>query len=73
MDNTKLLLIKDILVQEQKICDLKKFIVTHVIMIFDFMYLHGMKVGKLLDDLIQMTYNWWALSPLFFSTNLPFQ
>ncbi len=73
MDNTKLLLIKSILVQEQKICDLKKIIVTHVIMIFDFMYLHGMKVGKLLDDLIQMTYNWWALSPYFLPTNLPFQ
>jgi len=73
MDNTKLLLIKDILVQEQKICDLKKIIVTHVIMIFDFMYLHGMKVGKLLDDLIQMIYNCWALSPSFFSTNLPFE
>jgi hypothetical protein len=52
MDNTKLLLIKDILVQEQKICDLKKIIITHVIMIFDLMYLHGMKVCKLLDDLI---------------------
>jgi hypothetical protein len=34
-------------------------------MIFDVMYLHGMKVGKLLDDLAQMTYSWWALSPFF--------
>jgi hypothetical protein len=47
-------------------CDLKKIIVTHVIMIFDLMYRHEMKVGKLLDDLIQMTYNRWALSSSFF-------
>jgi hypothetical protein len=31
------------------------------------MYFPGMKVGKLLNDLTQMTYNWWALSPLFFN------